>query len=111
MNVFIFNRYYILLLLLLLLTLFLFIIINIAFIISSSSIIAIILFILFINNPITTGASMDKAHIASEMERFISGIEKEHGIARKDIAMHGVYFSHETSTHASATSSCAYNEV
>ena len=33
------------------------------------------------------------------------------GIPREEIAKHGVYFSHETSTHASPTSSCASNEV
>lgn len=30
---------------------------------------------------------------------------------RKDIAQNGVYFSHETSTHASPTASCAFNEL
>lgn len=64
-----------------------------------------------ISNSAYHGASMDKNHIASEMERFISSIEKEQLISRKDIAQQGVYFSHETSTHASATSSCAFNEV
>ena len=64
-----------------------------------------------ISNSAYHGASMDKDHIASEMERFVSSIEKENFIPRKELALHGVYFSHETSTHASATSSCAYNEV
>lgn len=64
-----------------------------------------------LSNSAYHGASMDRNHIASEMERFISSVEAELGISRKDIALHGVYFSHETSTHASPTSSCASNEV
>ena len=54
---------------------------------------------------------MDRIHIAAEMERFISSVEKEQGIPRSEIAKHGVYFSHETATHASPSSSCAANEV
>lgn len=57
------------------------------------------------------GAAIDKNHVAEEFERFIHDIEKEHGISRQEIARHGVYFSHETSTHASNDSSCAANEV
>lgn len=64
-----------------------------------------------ISNSAYHGASLDRAHIAAEMERFISSVEKEQGITRKEIAAHGVYFSHETSTHASPTSSCASNEI
>ncbi len=64
-----------------------------------------------ISNSAYHGASMDKMHIAAEMERFIFSIEKEQLIPRSEIALHGVYFSHETSTHASPTSSCSYNEV
>lgn len=64
-----------------------------------------------ISNSAYHGASMDKMHIASEMERFVSSMEREQLIPRRELAMHGVYFSHETSTHASATSSCSYNEV
>ena len=45
------------------------------------------------------------------MERFVSSVESEMGISREDLAKHGVYFSHETSTYASATSSCASNEL
>ena len=54
---------------------------------------------------------MDRNHIAAEMERFISSIEKELGIRRSEIAQQGVYFSHETGTHSSPSSSCAANEV
>ena len=63
------------------------------------------------SNSAYHGASMDRIHIAAEMERFISSVEKEQGIPRSEIAKHGVYFSHETATHASPSSSCAANEV
>jgi hydroxymethylglutaryl-CoA synthase len=63
------------------------------------------------SNSAYHGASLDKEHIASEMERFVASVEKEQGISRKDLARHGVYFSHETSTYASPTSSCASNEL
>jgi 3-oxoacyl-(acyl-carrier-protein) synthase len=64
-----------------------------------------------LSNSASHGAAMNKEHIAEEMERFIKSIETELGINRQEIARNGVYFSHETSTHASAESSCAYNEV
>ena len=64
-----------------------------------------------LSNSAYHGAAMDRAHIASEMERFIASMEVEHGIRRSDIAHQGVYFSHETGTHASPSSSCAANEV
>lgn len=64
-----------------------------------------------LSNSAYHGASMDCVHIAEEMERFVSSIEKELGITRKEIATQGVYFSHETMTHASASQSCAANEV
>lgn len=64
-----------------------------------------------ISNSAYHGAAMDKTHIAAEMERFISSVEKEQGITRKAIAMNGVYFSHETCTHSSPTSSCSFNEM
>lgn len=64
-----------------------------------------------VSNSAYHGAAMDKIHIAQEMERFISGVEKEHGITRSQIARQGVYFSHETGTHASPASSCAANEI
>ena len=57
------------------------------------------------------GAALDREHIAEEMERFIATAEREHGISRAEIARQGVYFSHETSTNASPTASCASNEV
>ena len=63
------------------------------------------------SNSAYHGASMDRMHIAAEMERFVLSVEKEQGISRTDIAKHGVYFSHETATHASPSSSCAANEV
>mmetsp|Transcript_35743 Transcript_35743/g.33876 ORF Transcript_35743/g.33876 Transcript_35743/m.33876 type:complete len:1078 (+) Transcript_35743:181-3414(+) len=63
------------------------------------------------SNSAYHGASMDRVHIAVEMERFISSVEKEQGILRSQIAKHGVYFSHETATHATPSSSCAANEI
>ena len=63
------------------------------------------------SNSAYHGASMDKMHIAAEMERFVSSLEKEQGILRSEIARHGVYFSHETATHSSPSASCAANEV
>lgn len=64
-----------------------------------------------VSNSAYHGAAMDRKHIAEELERFISSIETDLGITRKEIACQGVYFSHETQTHASPTSSCAANEV
>ena len=63
------------------------------------------------SNSAFHGAALDRKHIASELNRFLSEIEIVHGISRAEIATHGVYFSHETSTHASAAASCAGNEV
>jgi 3-oxoacyl-(acyl-carrier-protein) synthase len=54
---------------------------------------------------------MDRKHIASELKRFLTDIEMIHGISKAEIATHGVYFSHETSTHASPAASCAGNEI
>lgn len=64
-----------------------------------------------LSNSAYHGAAMDKVHIAQELERFITAMEAEHGITRSELAQHGVYFSHETGTHASPASSCAANEV
>lgn len=57
------------------------------------------------------GAALDPKHIASELNLFLTEIERCYGITRADIASRGVYFSHETCTHASDASSCAANEV
>lgn len=64
-----------------------------------------------ISNSCYHGAGMDREHIALEMERFLTTVHKRHGITKEEIATSGVYFSHETCTHASATLSCAYNEI
>jgi 3-hydroxy-3-methylglutaryl-CoA-synthase len=64
-----------------------------------------------VSNSAFHGAAMDRNHIAQEFERFISSIEKDLNISRKDIARRGCYFSHETQTHASPSSSCAANEI
>lgn len=63
------------------------------------------------SNSAFHGAAMDRVHIAAEFEKFISRIEKEHGILREEIAKHGIYLSHETGTHATPSSSCAANEI
>lgn len=63
------------------------------------------------SNSAFHGAALDRKHIASELKRFLTDIEMMHGISKAEIATHGVYFSHETSTHASDASSCAGNEV
>ena len=63
------------------------------------------------SNSAFHGAALDRKHIASELKRFLSEIELIHGINKAEIATHGVYFSHETCTHASSASSCAGNEV
>eukprot|EP00605_Chrysophyceae_sp_TOSAG23-4_P000057 GSChrysophyteH1.ASY1.ANO1.59.1 assembled CDS len=63
------------------------------------------------SNSAFHGASLDRDHIAEEIERFLTTVEKQQGITREDIAKNGVYFSHETSTCASPQSSCASNEL
>ena len=63
------------------------------------------------SNSAFHGAALDRKHIASELKRFLAEIEFVHGISKSDVANHGVYFSHETCTHASDAASCAGNEV
>lgn len=63
------------------------------------------------SNSAFHGAALDREHIGAELNRFLTDVELIHGIKRAEIATHGVYFSHETSTHASDASSCAGNEV
>lgn len=63
------------------------------------------------SNSAYHGAALDRNHIASELKRFLNDIELIHGISKAEIATHGVYFSHETCTHASSASSCSGNEV
>jgi 3-oxoacyl-(acyl-carrier-protein) synthase len=63
------------------------------------------------SNSAFHGAALDRNHIGSELKRFLTDIEALYGISMNDIASHGVYFSHETSTHASDASSCSGNEV
>ena len=63
------------------------------------------------SNSAYHGAALDRKHIGSELMRFLNDVEMIHGISKAEIATHGVYFSHETSTHASSASSCAGNEV
>lgn len=63
------------------------------------------------SNSAYHGAALDRRHIGQEMKRFLDDIEMVHGITKAEIAAEGVYFSHETCTHASDASSCAGNEV
>ncbi|CAN0416749.1 unnamed protein product [Discosporangium mesarthrocarpum] len=63
------------------------------------------------SNSAYHGASMDKHHMAIELERFLSAILRNWGITREQIAREGVYFSHETCTHATPTASCSFNEI
>mmetsp|Transcript_19737 Transcript_19737/g.54885 ORF Transcript_19737/g.54885 Transcript_19737/m.54885 type:complete len:261 (+) Transcript_19737:41-823(+) len=63
------------------------------------------------SNSAYHGAALDRKHIGSELKRFLQEVELIHGITKAEIATHGVYFSHETCTHASSASSCAGNEV
>jgi 3-oxoacyl-(acyl-carrier-protein) synthase len=63
------------------------------------------------SNSAFHGAALDRKHIGSELKRFLSDAELIHGINKAEIATHGVYFSHETCTHASSASSCAGNEI
>lgn len=63
------------------------------------------------SNSAYHGAALDRKHIGSELVRFLNDIELIHGISKAELATHGVYFSHETCTHASSASSCSGNEV
>ncbi|KAG7397428.1 hypothetical protein PHYBOEH_000782 [Phytophthora boehmeriae] len=63
------------------------------------------------SNSAYHGAALDPNHVGEELARFLSRVESDFGITREEIARHGVYYSHETGTNASATSSCAYTEV
>jgi 3-oxoacyl-(acyl-carrier-protein) synthase len=63
------------------------------------------------SNSAFHGAALDRHHIGSELVRFLNDIQKRFGITKTQIATEGVYFSHETCTHASDASSCAGNEV
>jgi 3-oxoacyl-(acyl-carrier-protein) synthase len=63
------------------------------------------------SNSAFHGAALDRKHIGSELKRFLTDIELVHGISKAEIATHGVYFSHETCTHATSASSCAGNEI
>ena len=63
------------------------------------------------SNSAFHGAALDRKHIASELMRFLANVESKYGITKEDIAMNGVYFSHETSTHATSATSCAGVEI
>lgn len=63
------------------------------------------------SNSAYHGAALDRKHIGEELKRFLQDVEMIHGISKEDVATHGVYFSHETCTHASSASSCSGNEI
>lgn len=63
------------------------------------------------SNSAYHGASLDRDHIASELNRFLNHVETTLQISKREIAHDGVYFSHETFTNASPSSSCAFSEV
>jgi len=63
------------------------------------------------SNSAYHGAALDRNHIGKELRRFLKDVEEIHGISKAEIATHGVYFSHETCTHASSATSCSGNEV
>ncbi|KAI9914635.1 hypothetical protein PsorP6_007294 [Peronosclerospora sorghi] len=63
------------------------------------------------SNSAYHGASLAPDHIGQELLRFLDRVEHDMGITRAAIARSGVYYSHETGTNASATTSCAYAEV
>ena len=63
------------------------------------------------SNSAYHGAALDKKHISSELVRFLKAVEEKYGITKDDLATNGVYFSHETSTHASSATSCAGVEI
>ncbi|CCI49086.1 unnamed protein product [Albugo candida] len=64
-----------------------------------------------ISNSAFHGASLDTDHITKELKRFLHDAEREFGITRQEFAKNGVYYSHETFTNASSTTSCAYIEI
>ncbi|OQR91993.1 hydroxymethylglutaryl-CoA synthase, partial [Thraustotheca clavata] len=63
------------------------------------------------SNSAFHGASIDKEHLAQELNRFLQTIEAQHGVTRAMIAAQGVYYSHETGTHATPSKSCAFSEI
>lgn len=65
----------------------------------------------YFSNSAYHGASLDPTHVSQELSKLFVRVEKEFGISRAEFAAHGVYYSHETGTNASAVTSCAYTEV
>ncbi|RHY88780.1 hypothetical protein DYB35_008372 [Aphanomyces astaci] len=70
-----------------------------------------VLFAAQLSNSAFHGASLDKEHMAQELNRFLQAVESEHGIPRAALAAEGVYYSHETCTQASPTTSCSFTEL
>jgi 3-oxoacyl-(acyl-carrier-protein) synthase len=64
------------------------------------------------SNSAYHGAALDRNHIGTELRRFLTTVEVDHpSITLEALSAYGVYLSHETQTHASPESSCAYNEI
>jgi 3-oxoacyl-(acyl-carrier-protein) synthase len=63
------------------------------------------------SNSAYHGASLDPEHVGKELDLLLSRVEREFGVSRAQFAAHGVYYSHETGTNASPTTSCAFAEV
>nr|CCA25230.1 hydroxymethylglutarylCoA synthase putative [Albugo laibachii Nc14] len=64
-----------------------------------------------VSNSAFHGASLDTEHITQELKRFLVHIDREFGISREELARNGVYYSHETFTNATSTTSCAFIEI
>jgi 3-oxoacyl-(acyl-carrier-protein) synthase len=65
----------------------------------------------YCSNSAYHGASLEVNHVTQEFEKFFTSLYKEYGISKKEFVQNGVYYSHETFTNASATTSCAFVEV
>ena len=63
------------------------------------------------SNSAFNDAALNHTHIALELERLLANVERVHGVEKAEVATHGVYLSHEMSTHASPAASYAGNEV
>jgi len=57
------------------------------------------------------GSALDRHDIQHRLTIFLQKVEKDHGITKDDICSQGIYVSHETGTHASPETSCAFNEI
>ncbi|RLN90202.1 hypothetical protein BBJ28_00001869 [Nothophytophthora sp. Chile5] len=63
------------------------------------------------SNSAFHGAALEPKHVSAELVRFLRRVESDFAITREELALNGVFYSHETGTNASPTASCAYTEV